>query len=97
MSIERCEDPIDCGEGRPDERGTATLTAVLILGLLAVFTAATLARVTTEALVMGNDYSTTQSFYAAQASLELMSRNFNKIFDVQLRPSQADLDRIRAT
>ncbi|HEV8485038.1 MAG TPA: hypothetical protein VGV87_15960 [Blastocatellia bacterium] len=97
MSIERYENQIDTGPGRPDQRGTATLTAVLILGLLAVFTAATLSRVTTEALVMGNDYSNTQAFYAAQASLELMSRNFNKIFDVQLRPSAADLDRIKTT
>jgi hypothetical protein len=83
-------------EGRSDQRGTATLTAVMILALLAVFTAATLSRVTTEALVMGNDYSHTKAFYAAQAGLELMSRDFNKIFDVQLRPSTADLDRIRA-
>jgi hypothetical protein len=66
----------------------------MILALLAVFTAATLSRVTTEALVMGNDYSHSQAFYAAQASLELMSRNFNKVFDVQLRPSDADLERI---
>src|SRR6185503_10025256 len=97
MRIERFENQIDSGAGRPDQRGSATLTAVLILGLLAVFTASTLSRVTTESLVMGNDYSNTQAFYAAQASLELMSRNFNKIFDVQLRPSNADLDRIRTT
>jgi hypothetical protein len=95
--MERYENQIDSGAGRSDQRGTATLTAVLILGLLAVFTAATLSRVTTESLVMGNDYSNAQAFYAAQASLELMSRNFNKIFDVQLRPSNADLDRIKST
>ncbi|HKP88055.1 MAG TPA: hypothetical protein VJZ26_18265 [Blastocatellia bacterium] len=80
----------ECGE-----RGSAALTAVLILALLALFTAATLARVTTEATVMGNDYANTKAFYAAQASLELMSRNFNKIFDTQLRPSTADLTRIQ--
>jgi len=70
---------------------------VLILGLLAVFTAATLSRVTTESLVMGNDYSNSQAFYAAQASLELMSRSFNKVFDVQIRPSPADITRIQNT
>ena len=32
-----------------------------------------------------------------QASLELMSRNFNKVFDTQLRPSTADLTRIMNT
>jgi hypothetical protein len=74
-----------------NERGTAALTAVLILALLALFTAASLARVTTEATVMGNDYANTKAFYAAQASLELMSRNFNRVFDTQLRPSAADL------
>jgi hypothetical protein len=77
------------------QRGTATLSSVLIMGLLAIFVAASLARVTTEALVMGNDYSHTQSFYAAQASLELMSRDFNNIFDVQLRPTPTDLTRIK--
>ncbi|HEV8487620.1 MAG TPA: pilus assembly PilX N-terminal domain-containing protein [Blastocatellia bacterium] len=97
MSTERCENQIDRGAGRPDQRGSATLTAVLILGLLAVFTAATLSRVTTESLVMGNDYSNTQAFYAAQASLELMSRSFNKVFDVQIRPSPADITRIQNT
>jgi hypothetical protein len=95
MKTERCTGQI-ASAGWQDQRGTATITALLILGLLTIFTAAALSRVTTEALVMGNDYSNTQSFYASQASLELMSRNFNKIFDTQLRPSQADLDRIRA-
>ena len=95
MSTERREDQNDRGGRQSDQRGSATLTAVLILGLLAVFTAATLSRVTTESLVMGNDYSNAQSFYAAQASLELMSRNFNNVFDVQLRPSPADITRIQ--
>jgi hypothetical protein len=80
-----------------EERGTASLNAVLVLALLALFTAAALSKVTTEAVVMGNDYSNTKAFYAAQASLELMSRNFNKVFDTQLRPSPADLARIQNT
>jgi len=79
------------------ERGTASLTAVLILALLALFTAATLSKVTTEAVVMGNDYSNTKAFYAAQASLELMSRNFNKIFDSELQPTPADLQKVMNT
>jgi hypothetical protein len=44
---------------------------------------------------MGNDYSNTQAFYAAQASLELMSRNFNRVFDIRLNPTTADLDNVR--
>lgn len=76
------------------QRGTATITAVLIMGLLALFAAASLSRVTSEALVMGNDYSHTKSFYAAQASLELMSRDFNNIFNVQLKPTPTDIANI---
>ncbi|HWP43325.1 MAG TPA: hypothetical protein VNO14_08835, partial [Blastocatellia bacterium] len=91
MKSERCENR---AKDRSRERGTATLTAVMIMGLLALFTAASLSRVTTEAMVMGNDYAHTQAFYASQASLELMSRNFNKVFDVQLRPTAADIARI---
>jgi len=82
---------------RQGERGTATVTAVLIMGLLAVFAAASLSRVTTEAIVMGNDYSNTQAFYAAQASLELMSRNFNNVFDVQINPTDSDINRIQTS
>jgi Tfp pilus assembly protein PilX len=78
-----------------NEEGTAALTAVLILALLAMFAAASLSRVTTEAVVMSNDYSNTQAFYAAQASLETMSRNFNNVFNVRLSPSDTDLDNIR--
>src|ERR1041384_255928 len=79
------------------ERGTAALTSVLILALLSLFTAATLSKVTTEAVMMGNDYANTKAFYAAQASLELMSRNFNKIFDSKLTPSAADITNIQNT
>lgn len=82
---------------RDSQRGTATLTSVLILALLALFTAATLSRVSNEATVMGNDYTSTKSFYAAQASLEQMSRNFQKIFDRQLRPTASDLKRVKDT
>ena len=81
--------------GRGSERGTATLTAVLVLGLLALFTAASLSRTTNEATVAGNDYSNTQAFYAAQASLELMSRNFSQVFTVRLNPTTGDLNTIR--
>ena len=85
----------DSARGTRAERGTATLTAVMLMAMLALFTAASLSRVTTEAIVMGNDYSNTQSFYAAQASLELMSRNFNDVFNVRLTPNATDLANIR--
>jgi hypothetical protein len=70
------------------------LIAVMVMGLLALFVAATLARVTSEALTMGNDNANTQAFYAAQASLEVMTRNFTKIFDVTLNPSEDDISAV---
>lgn len=79
------------------QKGTAALTAVMIMGLLALFTAASLSRVTTEALMMGNDHSNTVAFYAAQASLEQMSRNFNKVFDLRLNLTTADIANIQST
>lgn len=79
---------------RTGERGTAALSAVMIMGLLALFTAASLSRVTTEALVMGNDHSNTRSFYAAQAALEEMSRNFNRVFDRRFNPTPTDITSI---
>jgi hypothetical protein len=66
----------------------------MIMGLLALFTAASLSRVTTEALIMGNDHSNTRSFYAAQAALEEMSRNFNRVFDRRFNPTPADITSI---
>jgi hypothetical protein len=77
------------------QRGSATLTSVLIMALMAMFCAAALSRVTSEALITGNDYAHTQAFYAAQASLEQMSRDFNNIFNVQIKPTTADLTRIK--
>jgi hypothetical protein len=77
------------------QRGSATLTSVLIMALMAMFCAAVLSRVTSEALITGNDYAHTQAFYAAQASLEQMSRDFNNIFNVQIKPTTTDLNRIK--
>jgi hypothetical protein len=77
------------------QRGSATLTSVLIMALMAMFCAAVLSRVTGEALITGNDYAHTQAFYAAQASLEQMSRDFNNIFNVQIKPKTSDLTRIK--
>ena len=76
------------------QRGSAILTALLIMALLAVFCAAALSRVTTEANIASNDYAHTQSFYAAQASLELMSRDFNNVFNVKINPTADDIANI---
>lgn len=74
-----------------DERGAATLIAVLVLALVSVFVALALSRVTTEAIVMNNDSLNTRTYYAAHASLELMTRNFSKLFNSTVTPSTADI------
>lgn len=74
-----------------NEQGTATLIAVLILALLSMFVALALSRVTTEAIVMNNDSLNSRAYYAAQASLELMTRNFGKLFNATVNPSAADI------
>jgi hypothetical protein len=78
------------------ERGTAMIIALMVMGLLAVFVAASLTRVTTEARIMGNDHQNTRAFYAAQASLELMSRDFAKIFLTKFSPTSGDISNIQA-
>jgi hypothetical protein len=87
--------PITCRGNLEGQRGTATLTAVLILALLGVFTAAAMSRVTTGQSIMNNDIGNSKAFYAAQASLEEMTRNFDNIFTFHLTPSRADLTAVQ--
>ena len=56
-----------CNRSPEEQRGTATLTAVLILALLGVFTAAAMSRVTVGQAIMNNDLGNSKSFYAAQS------------------------------
>jgi hypothetical protein len=76
------------------ERGSATVVALLVLGLLTVFVTVALTRNTNEALAMRNDAEEGRTFYAAQASLETMTRNFNKVFETKINPLASDLDDI---
>lgn len=80
---------------RESEKGSATVIAVLVLGLLTVFVALAVSRTTSEAIVMANDSSEGRAYTAAQASLEMMTRNFNKVFDIKLSPSTTDLANIQ--
>ncbi|HEY6332047.1 MAG TPA: pilus assembly PilX N-terminal domain-containing protein, partial [Blastocatellia bacterium] len=89
-----------CGTARnvrDTQAGTATLTAVLVVALMSVFVAASVARVTTGQTLMNNDYSNSQAFYAAQASLELMTLNFDSIFTNSLTPSAAEIATVSNT
>jgi hypothetical protein len=65
------------------------------MGLLTVFVSLALSRASSEAMLMGNDAAEGRAFNAAQASLETMTRNFNKIYDVRLAPIPSDLTAIQ--
>jgi len=80
-----------------NQRGSALIVTLMVMALLGLFIAASLSQATTEATLMSNANTNTQSFYAAQASLELMSRNFNNLFDAVLTPSQADIDSVKSS
>jgi type II secretory pathway pseudopilin PulG len=77
------------------QRGTATITAVLVLALLSVFAAASMSRVTTGQKIMNNDFENSKAFYAAQASLEQMTRNFDNIFTYHLYPTTDDIGTVQ--
>lgn len=77
---------------RKTEEGSAIVIAVLVMLLLLAFVALAISRTTVETISVSNDASETRTFSAAQASLELMTRNFSKIFDEKLAPDQTDLN-----
>lgn len=81
---------------RSDERGSATIIALLVLGLLTIFVTVALTRNTNEAMAMRNDAEEARAFYAAQASLESMTRNFNKAFEGKINPLQSDIAAIQS-
>lgn len=81
---------------RRSQRGTALIIAIMIMALLAGFVAASLSRVTNEALMMGNDQANTEAYFAAQAALEHTTREFSDVFDVRIRPTATDKTRIIA-
>ncbi len=79
-----------------DERGSALVIALLVLTLVSAFVALAVTRTTNETVATSNDAAESKTFAAAQGSLEVMTRNFDKIFDVKLSPSQNDLDHVAA-
>lgn len=79
----------------PGQKGSALLIAVFVMILISTFVALALTRTVSEAIAVGNETAEGRTFYAAQASLEMMTRNFNKTFEVKLNPTTADLDKVR--
>jgi Tfp pilus assembly protein PilX len=80
---------------KTNERGSATVIALLVLALLLVFVALSVSRTTNETLATANDAAETRSFTAGEACLENMTQQFDSIFDFQLSPTTTDLNNIR--
>lgn len=78
-----------------DQSGSAIVIAVFILVLLSAFVALALTRTSSEAAAVGNETGEGRTFYAAQGSLEMMTRNFNKVFETKLSPASADFNSVR--
>lgn len=73
-----------------DQRGSAIVIALFVLALISVFAAYALSRSASEAVSIGNETAEARTLYAAQGSLEMMTRNFNKIFETKLNPTLSD-------
>ena len=73
------------------EDGSAIVIALLILTLLTAFVALAVSRTTSETVATSNDAAESRAFSAAQGSLEIMTRNFDKIFEEKLSPAPTDL------
>lgn len=80
---------------KPDEKGSAIVIALLIMVLLLAFVALAVTRTTNETIASSNDAAESRAFEAAQASLEVMTRNFDKIFEIKLNPDSADLANVK--
>ena len=77
-----------------NQKGTAIIIALLVMALLLGFVALAISRTNSETIASANDASETRTFEAAHASLEVMTKNFDKIFDVKLNPNKTDLDHV---
>jgi hypothetical protein len=82
---------------KKNERGSAIVIALFVLALISVFVALALSRTSAEAAAVGNETAEGRTFYAAQGSLEMMTRNFNKVFETRLNPSAADINTVRTS
>lgn len=90
---EKTTNPSDVTTGA-SERGSAIVIALFVLALVSVFAAMAMTRTAAEAAAVGNETAEARTFYAAQGSLESMTRNFNKIFGSKLNPTPADMLKI---
>lgn len=81
---------------KQSENGSAIVIALLILTLLTAFVALAVTRTTSETVAASNDAAESRAFSAAQGSLEIMTRNFDKIFEEKLSPAPTDLTHVES-
>ena len=79
------------------ERGAALAMAIIIVAVLSVIALTALAFSSTEARIAGSDLQRTQTFYAAEASMEKMTNDFSNLFRRKITPTAADLFTIRSS
>ncbi len=70
--------------------------ALMVMILLMGFVALAVSRTNSETVASANDEAETKAFEAANASLEIMTRNFNKVFETKITFSTADETRIES-
>jgi hypothetical protein len=78
----------------PHQKGTAIVIALFVLALMSVFVALAVSRTTSETVAVSNEASEARTLYAAQGSLETMTRNFNKVFETRLNPLPSDIAKV---
>lgn len=76
------------------EEGSAMVIALLIMMLLMGFVALAITRTTGETVASSNDAAESRTFDACHASLELMTKNFSKVFENKLTVDATDITRI---
>jgi Tfp pilus assembly protein PilX len=95
--MKRKESTANIFNGKPEsEKGSAILITLFIMLLLLGFVALAVTRTTNETVASANDEAETRAFEAAHASLEVMTRNFDKQFDIKLNPDTNDINNIIA-
>lgn len=82
-------------ERRPDERGVALATALIVIAVMAVISVSVLAVVSNEAGIAGSDLQRTQTYDAAAAGIEKMTSDFSAVFERKSKPSTSDLTAIQ--
>ena len=92
-----CATTLSRSHSRPNERGAALATALIIMSLLACISMTVLAVVTHEVRIAGSDLQRTQTFYAAAAGMEKMTADFSSLFATTSRPTTAQLNNVAAS